>query len=56
MWQLGWDGDSGENGYMYIYGRVPLLSKTISYTNIKFKKCGLMVDEGWDVREMESDC
>ena len=38
MWQLGWDGDLGENGYMYIYGGVPLLSKTttllISYTPI----------------------
>ena len=25
-WQLGWEGSLGENGYMYMYDRVPLLS------------------------------
>ena len=25
MWQLGWEGSLGENGYMYMYGWVPLL-------------------------------
>ena len=25
MWQLGWEGSLGENGYIYVYGWVPLL-------------------------------
>ena len=31
-WQPGWEGSLGENGYMYIYGWVPLLS-TWNYHN-----------------------
>ena len=23
MWQPGWEGSLGENGYMYMYGSVP---------------------------------
>ena len=26
MWQPGWEGSFGENGYMCMYGWVPLLS------------------------------
>ena len=33
MWQLGWEGSLQENGYMYIYGWVLLLS-TWNYQNI----------------------
>ena len=33
MWQLGWEGSLGENGYMYMYGWVFLLS-TWNYHNI----------------------
>ena len=43
-WQPGWEGGLGENGYMYTYGWVPLLSTwnyhdTVSqlYSNIKLK-------------------
>ena len=25
MWQPGWEGSLGENGYMYMYALVPLL-------------------------------
>ena len=25
MWQTGWEGSLGENGYMYMYGCIPLL-------------------------------
>ena len=25
MWQPGWEGSLGENGYLYMYGRVPSL-------------------------------
>ena len=25
MWQPGWEGSLGENGYMHMYGRVPSL-------------------------------
>jgi len=25
MWQPGWEGSLGENGYMYVYDWVPLL-------------------------------
>ena len=32
MWQSGWEGSCGENGYMYMYGWVPLLF-TWSYHN-----------------------
>jgi len=32
MWQPGWEGRLGENGYMYMYGWVPLLS-TWDYHN-----------------------
>ena len=24
-WQPGWEGNLGENGYMYMYGKVPSL-------------------------------
>ena len=41
-WQPGWEGSLGENGYVYIYGWVPLLStqnyhNTVNwlYSNIK---------------------
>ena len=33
MWQPGWEGSLGENGYMYMYGWVPSLS-TWNYDNI----------------------
>ena len=33
MWQPGWEGSLGENGYMCMYGRVPSLS-TWNYDNI----------------------
>ena len=32
-WQPGWEGSFGENGYMYMYGWIPLLS-TWNYHNI----------------------
>ena len=41
MWQYGWEGNLGENGYKYIYGWVPLKNiKTwlISYTPLQNKK------------------
>ena len=25
MWQAGWEGNLGENGFIYVYGWVPLL-------------------------------
>ena len=43
MWQAGWEGSLGENGYMYMYGWVPLLSTwnnttlLIGYTMIQNK-------------------
>ena len=43
MWQPGWKGSLGENGYMYMYGWVPLLSTwnnttlLIGYTMIQNK-------------------
>ena len=39
MWQPGWEGSLGENGYIYMYGWVPLL--LIGYSpkqNKKLKK------------------
>ena len=33
MWQPGWEGSLGENGYIYIYDWIPLLS-TWNYYNI----------------------
>ena len=33
MWQHGWEGSLGENGYMYMYGGVTLLC-TGNYHNI----------------------
>ena len=33
MWQPGWEGGLGENGYIYMYGWVPALS-TWNYHNI----------------------
>ena len=33
MWQPGWEGNLEEDGYMYMYGRVPLLA-TWNYHNI----------------------
>ena len=30
MWQLGWEGSLGKNGYIYIYGWVPSLF-TLNY-------------------------
>ena len=43
-WQLRWEGSLGENGYMYMYGWIPLLSTWNShntanqlYSNIKLK-------------------
>ena len=33
MWQPGWEGNLGENGYIYMYGQVPLLF-TWNYHNI----------------------
>ena len=40
MWQPGWEGSLGENGYMYMYGWVPLLFTwlLISYTTIQNKQ------------------
>ena len=40
MWKSGWDGSLGENGYMYMYGWVPLLS-TWNYHNIVYVKVKL---------------
>ena len=46
MWQSGWEGCLGENGYMYIYGRVPSLftwnkpniaNRRYPYTKFKVK-------------------
>ena len=44
MWQPGWEGSLGENGYTYMYGWVPLLSiwnyyniVNQLYSNIKWK-------------------
>ena len=31
MWQPGWEGSLGENGYVYMYGWVPLLSTRNDY-------------------------
>ena len=33
MWQPGWEGSLGENGYMYMYNLVPLMF-TLNYYNI----------------------
>ena len=33
LWQPGWDGSLGDNGYMYMYGWVPLLF-TWNYHNV----------------------
>ena len=33
MWQPGWEGSLGENGYVHMYGRIPFLF-TWSYHNI----------------------
>ena len=30
LWKPGWEGSFGENGYVYVYGRVPLLC-TLNY-------------------------
>ena len=45
MWQSGWEGILGENGYMYMYGWIPLLSTwndhnivNWRYSNKKLKK------------------
>ena len=47
MWQPGWEGSLGENGYMYMYGSVPscppenittLLKDYTPIYNKKFKK------------------
>ena len=45
MWQPGWEGSLGENGYMYKDGQASLLSTwnyynivNWLYSNIKFKK------------------
>ena len=37
MWQSGWEGSLGENGYMYMHSWVPLLSNAVNqlYYNIK---------------------
>ena len=44
MWQPGWEGSLGEDGYMYVYGAEPLHSPPdtvttllISYTPIQNK-------------------
>ena len=42
VWQPGWEGSLGENGHMYMYGWVPLLS-TWSYHNIVKRLCCCLV-------------
>ena len=34
MWQPGWEGSLGENGYMHVYGWVPFRLSTWTYHNI----------------------
>ena len=49
MWQSGWEGSLGENGYMHMYAWVPLLSTwnyhniVNSYTPIQNKKLNIYI-------------
>ena len=42
MWQPGWEGSLGENGWVYMYGWIPLLS-TWNYHNILNQLCEVKV-------------
>ena len=46
IWQPGWEGSLGENGYMYVYGRVSSLF-TWNYLN--------MVNELYEIKSLKRD-